>query len=58
MNFPSTMGSNWQWRMRKDQYEKIDVQKYKTMAWMYRRQNKNPILPEEDEETKTEESIL
>ena len=51
MNFPSTMGSNWQWRMKKDQYDKIDVQKYQTMAWMYRRQNKNPILPDEEEDT-------
>ncbi len=55
MNFPSTMGSNWQWRMKKDQYEKINVQKYQTMAWMYRRQNKNPILPEEEEEASVAE---
>ena len=56
MNFPSTMGSNWQWRMKKDQYEKINVQKYQTMAWMYRRQNRNLILPDEEEEDAKEEA--
>ena len=39
---------------QKDQYDKIDVQKYQTMAWMYRRQNKNPILPDEEEDTEEE----
>lgn len=50
MNFPSTMGGNWQWRMKKEQYDKINVQQYQTLAWMYRRQNRNPVLSEETEE--------
>lgn len=41
MNFPSTLGGNWQWRMKKEQYEKINVQHYQALARMYRRLNKN-----------------
>lgn len=48
MNFPSTMGTNWQWRMRKDQYSQIDVNYYKNMAWMYHRENKIEV-PKKDE---------
>lgn len=40
MNFPSTMGSNWQWRMTKDQYQKIDVKYYKNLAFLYGRENR------------------
>ena len=39
----------------RNEKEKIDVQKYRTMAWMYRRQNTNPILPDEEEEVTKEE---
>ncbi|MCH5273112.1 MAG: 4-alpha-glucanotransferase [Lachnospiraceae bacterium] len=41
MNFPSTLGENWQWRMTKEQYDEIDIQKYQKLAWLYRRENKN-----------------
>lgn len=41
MNFPSTLGGNWQWRMKKEQYEKINIPYYQKLARMYRRQNKN-----------------
>ena len=37
MNFPSTMGCNWAWRMTKDQYKKVDTAYYKRLAEMYRR---------------------
>lgn len=48
MNFPATMGSNWQWRMTKDQYNRIDRQYYKNMAWLYHRENKNKTEEEKE----------
>lgn len=55
MNFPSTLGSNWQWRMEKEEYEKIEVGYYKNLAYLYGRQNKNPIVEEDEQEELTEE---
>lgn len=37
MNFPSTMGENWKWRMTKEQYKKIDAAYYKHLAELYYR---------------------
>jgi len=35
MNFPSTIGENWRWRMTSEQYEKIDAAYYKHLAELY-----------------------
>lgn len=35
MNFPSTIGGNWRWRMTKEQYKEIDTDYYKSLALMY-----------------------
>ena len=37
MNFPSTIGENWRWRMTKEQYEIIDASYYKHLAELYYR---------------------
>ena len=37
MNFPSTLGGNWEWRMTADQYEKMDASYYKKLAELYYR---------------------
>ena len=37
MNFPSTLGGNWEWRMTEEQYEKIDAAYYKHLAEIYYR---------------------
>lgn len=50
MNFPSTLGSNWQWRMKKEEYEKIDISYYKNLAFLYGRQNKLPLVEDEEDE--------
>ena len=43
MNFPSTLGANWAWRMTADQYTKVDTNYYKRLAYLYNR------LPKEEE---------
>lgn len=37
MNFPSTIGGNWRWRMTKEQYKEIDTEYYQNMAKLYYR---------------------
>lgn len=37
MNFPSSLGGNWKWRMKAEQYEKIDAAYYKKLAKLYYR---------------------
>ena len=37
MNFPSTTGTNWQWRMTEEQYKKIDAEYYNHLAELYYR---------------------
>ena len=37
MNFPSTLGANWAWRMTEDQYKKVDTTYYKRLAYLYNR---------------------
>ena len=35
MNFPSTLGGNWKWRMTAAQYEELDSGYYKRLAELY-----------------------
>jgi len=37
MNFPSTLGGNWEWRMTADQYDRMDASYYKKLAELYYR---------------------
>lgn len=37
MNFPATMGNNWQWRMTGSQYAVVDPKEYVRLAKMYGR---------------------
>ncbi len=37
MNYPSTLGGNWIWRMQKEQYALIDTIYYKKLCEMYNR---------------------
>lgn len=37
MNYPSTIGGNWRWRMKKDQYRKVNVKLIKEYADIYAR---------------------
>ncbi|MBE5962700.1 MAG: 4-alpha-glucanotransferase [Lachnospiraceae bacterium] len=37
MNYPSTLGGNWIWRMQKEQYPLIDTGYYKKLCHMYNR---------------------
>ncbi len=39
MNFPSTVGGNWKWRLVKDQYQEIDCKELAHMAHIYARGN-------------------
>lgn len=36
-NFPSTVGCNWRWRIKKEQYQEIDTQYYKKLCEIYDR---------------------
>ncbi len=40
MNFPSTLGGNWKWRMTAEQYDKLDAAYYKHLAELYYRLQK------------------
>ncbi len=40
INMPSTIGTNWRWRMTKDQYSKIDTKYYTKLATLYNRLEK------------------
>lgn len=37
MNFPSTIGGNWQWRMKKEQYKELDEKKLAEYADLFAR---------------------
>lgn len=37
MNFPSTIGGNWKWRMKKDQYKELDEKKLLEYAEIFAR---------------------
>jgi 4-alpha-glucanotransferase len=37
MNFPSTIGGNWQWRMKKEQYKELDEEKLSEYADIFAR---------------------
>jgi len=37
MNFPSTVGKNWKWRIEKNQYEELDEEKLSELASLYGR---------------------
>lgn len=37
MNFPSTVGGNWKWRLKAEQYQEIDTNKLYDMARLYAR---------------------
>lgn len=37
MNFPSTVGGNWKWRFKKEQYQEIDCKKLYCLACLYAR---------------------
>jgi len=37
MNFPSTMGNNWKWRMKMNQYEVIEEEKLLELVYLYGR---------------------
>lgn len=45
MNYPSTIGNNWSWRLIKDQYKKIDEETLKELAYLYGRM---PVLKKEN----------
>ena len=45
MNFPSTLGANWAWRMTAEQYTKVDINYYKRLAYLYNR------LPQENKKS-------
>lgn len=47
MNFPSTLGNNWKWRMRKDQLRQVNIGYYQRLAQLYSRRNTTPIETEE-----------
>jgi 4-alpha-glucanotransferase len=40
MNFPSTIGGNWEWRMKKSQYEELDEKLLDEYAYLYARIDK------------------
>lgn len=37
MNYPSTIGNNWKWRLLKEQYKMIDKEALKELAYLYGR---------------------
>jgi 4-alpha-glucanotransferase len=37
MNYPSTIGGNWKWRMRKNQYAELNIDRLKEFALLYAR---------------------
>ena len=37
MNEPSTVGSNWSWRMKKDSFDKVTIERIKTLTKLYSR---------------------
>ena len=37
MNQPSTVGSNWSWRMKKDSFDKVTIERIKTLTKLYSR---------------------
>lgn len=37
MNYPSTIGGNWKWRMTKDQYKELNVERFIEYAYLYAR---------------------
>lgn len=43
MNFPSTIGSNWMWRMKKSQYERLKEERLFEYATLYARDPKTQI---------------
>ena len=40
MNFPSTIGQNWRWRVTEKQLASIDRKYYKDLAELYGRSNR------------------
>ncbi len=49
MNFPSTLGGNWNWRFNWNQVDKKFTEKYRELALLYER----PPEPKKEEETET-----
>lgn len=37
MNFPSTIGGNWKWRMKNSQYGELNIDRLKELAYLYAR---------------------
>ncbi len=48
MNFPSTMGKNWQWRIKRSQYKELREEMLSEYALLF---NRTPRGPENKEET-------
>ncbi len=58
MNFPSTIGGNWLWRMKKSQYEDIPEEILSEYAAIYARAPKQTRVTEDDDNSLIEEEVM
>lgn len=52
MNYPSTVGNNWHWRIKKNQYNEADVKKLHTLAVIFGR------IPEVSMQEETMKTVI